>query len=325
MDTLYSMDKYSLLQKFFSGQSTEEENDVLAKIFEDGGEDVFDEYCRRKWAENDCRIPTSVKARIRQSLFAMMPRVKWKRVVASASAAAALAAIVILFVGVLWNRPAKDIAPEIFEIVAERGQKSSVTLPDGSRVMINSASTISYTSDYNVKEREVFLSGEAYFEVASNPDLPFVVHADEVSVTALGTEFNVKAYAEDPYVVTTLVEGSVRTEAGTQYEMLTQAQESIYDKEADVLSAYDVKDLSHAVPWIRNELLFENESLAEIAVTLERMYNVTIVFDDEAVKEYSYTGLIRNNSLQNVLELISSTSPVGYRMNSGTIRFYMKH
>ena len=323
MDTLYSMDKYSLLEKFFSGQSTEEENNVLSKIFKDGGEDIFDEYCRRKWAENDCRIPTSVKARIRQSLFTKMPRVKWRRVIASASAV--LAAAVILFVCMLWSRPSENAAPEIFEIVAERGQKSSVTLPDGSRVMINSASTISYTSDYNVKERNVFLSGEAYFDVASNADIPFVVHADKVSVTALGTEFNVKAYAEDPYIVTTLVEGSVRTEAGTQYELLTRAQEASYNKEADVLLAYDVKDISRAVPWIRNELLFENESLADIAVTLERMYNVTIVFEEEAAKGYSYTGLIRNNSLQNVLELISSTSPVGYKMNSGIIRFYMKH
>ena len=323
MDTLYSMDKYSLLEKFFSGQSTEEENNVLSKIFKDGGEDIFDEYCRRKWAENDCRIPTSVKARIKQSLFTKMPRVKWKRVIASASAV--LAAAVILFMCMLWSRPSENAAPEIFEIVAERGQKSSVTLPDGSRVMINSASTISYTSDYNVKERNVFLSGEAYFDVASNADIPFVVHADKVSVTALGTEFNVKAYAEDPYVVTTLVEGCVRTEAGTQYELLTRAQEASYNKEADVLLAYDVKDISRAVPWIRNELLFENESLADIAVTLERMYNVTIVFEDEAAKGYSYTGLIRNNSLQNVLELISSTSPVGYKMNSGIIRFYMKH
>lgn len=323
MDTLYSMDKYSLLEKFFSGQSTEEENNVLSKIFKAGGEDIFDEYCRRKWAENDCRIPTSVKARIRQNLFTKMPRVKWRRVIASASAV--LAAAVILFMCMLWSRPSENAAPEIFEIVAERGQKSSVTLPDGSRVMINSASTISYTSDYNVKERNVFLSGEAYFDVASNADIPFVVHADKVSVTALGTEFNVKAYAEDPYVVTTLVEGSVRTEAGTQYELLTRAQEASYNKEADVLLAYDVKDISRAVPWIRNELLFENESLADIAVTLERMYNVTIVFEDEAAKGYSYTGLIRNNSLQNVLELISSTSPVGYKMNSGIIRFYMKH
>ncbi|MBE6240454.1 MAG: DUF4974 domain-containing protein [Bacteroidales bacterium] len=317
------MDKYSLLEKFFSGQSTEEENNVLSKIFKDGGEDIFDEYCRRKWAENDCRIPTSVKARIKQSLFTKMPRVRWRRVIASASAV--LAAAVILFMCMLWSRPSENAAPEIFEIVAERGQKSSVTLPDGSRVMINSASTISYTSDYNVKERNVFLSGEAYFDVASNADIPFVVHADKVSVTALGTEFNVKAYAEDPYVVTTLVEGGVRTEAGTQYELLTRAQEASYNKEADVLLAYDVKDISRAVPWIRNELLFENESLADIAVTLERMYNVTIVFEDEAAKGYSYTGLIRNNSLQNVLELISSTSPVGYKMNSGIIRFYMKH
>jgi ferric-dicitrate binding protein FerR (iron transport regulator) len=317
------MDNHSLFEKFFSGQSVEDENKALEQLLDNGGEGAFDEYCHKKWEENECRIPSSVKSRIRRNLYDALPRVKRRYI---AAAVAAFAAAVVILGIMLWSDHADSVSdPEIFEIVAERGQKSSVTLPDGSRVMINSASTISYTSDYNVKERNVFLSGEAYFDVASNADIPFVVHADKVSVTALGTEFNVKAYAEDPYVVTTLVEGSVRTEAGTQYELLTRAQEASYNKEADVLLAYDVKDISRAVPWIRNELLFENESLADIAVTLERMYNVTIVFEDEAAKGYSYTGLIRNNSLQNVLELISSTSPVGYKMNSGIIRFYMKH
>lgn len=317
------MDNHSLFEKFFSGQSVEDENKALEQLLDNGGEGAFDEYCHKKWEENECRIPSSVKSRIRRNLYDALPRENrrlWPAVVA------ALAAAVVIFGIMLWPDHADSVSdPEIFEIVAERGQKSSVTLPDGSRVMINSASTISYTSDYNVKERSVSLSGEAYFEVASNADLPFVVYADGVSVTAVGTEFNVKAYAEDPCVVTTLIEGCVRTEAGAQCELLTQAQESVYDKKTDLLSAYDVKDISRAVPWIRNELLFANESLAEIAVTLERMYNVAIVFEDDAVKEYSYTGLIRNNSLQNVLELISSTSPVGYRMSSDTIKFYLKH
>ena len=85
-----------------------------------------------------------------------------------------------------------------------------------------------------------------------------------------------------------------------------------------------VKDENHAVPWMKNEILFENESLADIAVVLVRMYNINVVFSDESVKDYSYTGLIRNNSLQNVLQLISSTSPVGYRMTSDTIKFFLK-
>ena len=322
MDTLCSMDNYSLLEKFFSGQSTAEDNNVLAQIFEDGGEDVFDGYCRKKWADNDCRIPSSVKSRIRMNILASLPRMKWKRMVALVTGFAAAVAIVSLL---LWHGPVKESAPDLFEIVAERGQKSSVTLPDGSRVWINSASTITYTSDYNLKERNVFLSGEAYFEVAANADLPFVVHADDVTVTAVGTEFNIKAYSDDSYVITTLVEGSVETTAGNRTETLFKFQESVYDKNQDELFAYDVEDPSHAVPWIRNELLFENESLADIAVTLERMYNVTIVFEDDTVKRYSYTGLIRNNSLQNVLELISGTSPVAFRMSSHTITFHMKH
>lgn len=324
MDTLCGMDNYSLIEKFLCGQSTKEEVETLAKILNEDGEQVFDEYCRKKWTENDCQIPYSVKEKIRRGIAPLHGRPRRKQM-AFRYITAVMAAVVVMLGLMFWMQPISDVEPEIFEIVAERGQKSSVTLPDGSRVWINSASTISYTSNYNIKERRVHLSGEAYFEVASNADLPFVVHTTDVSVTALGTVFNVKAYEDDSYVLTTLIEGRVETIAGGQSEILSQAQEAIYDRQTEILSAHSYKDAEHAVPWIKNELLFENEPLADIAVTLERMYNVTIVFENDIIKEYSYTGLIRNNSLQNVLELISGTSPVGYVMNTNTIKFFMKH
>ena len=324
MDTLCSMDNYSLIEKFLCGQSAKEEVEKLARILDDSGEHVFDEYCRRKWAENDCNIPNAARERIRRSITPLYGRSRRRSWIYRSIAAVFASAVVVLGL-MLWMQPVPDVEPEIFEIVAERGQKSSVTLPDGSRVWINSASTISYTSNYNIKERRVRLSGEAYFEVASNADLPFVVQTTDVSVTALGTVFNVKAYEDDSYVLTTLIEGRVETVAGGQSKILAGAQEAIYDRQTEVLCAHSYKDAEHAVPWIRNELLFENEPLADIAVTLERMYNVTIVFENDTVKDYSYTGLIRNNSLQNVLELISGTSPVGYVMNTNTIKFFMKH
>ena len=111
--------------------------------------------------------------------------------------------------------------------------------------------------------------------------------------------------------------------AGENSQILLPNQEAVYDKVSGQISKADVQDDAHAVPWMQNGILFQDNSLEEIAVILERMYNVNIVFEDEQVKKYSYTGLIRNNSLSNILDLISGTSPVNYTMTTDTIKFYM--
>jgi ferric-dicitrate binding protein FerR (iron transport regulator) len=105
---------------------------------------------------------------------------------------------------------------------------------------------------------------------------------------------------------------------------LSPYQEVAYDKAAGEAAVYPVPECQHAIPWIRDEILFDNDSLSEIASVLERMYNVNIVFEDERITEFTYTGLVRNNSLQNVLDLISGTSPVRYVIEDGTIRFMRK-
>jgi len=145
-----------------------------------------------------------------------------------------------------------------------------------------------------------------------------------MTVEALGTKFNIRSYVEDPCIVTTLLEGRIRAGAGDWSETLLPEEEVSYDKSSGEMTRSRVKDAGHMVPWIRNELLFTDNSLAEIAVILERMYNVAVIFDDAETKKYTYTGLVKNNSLSNVLELISTTSPVKYRMTAGTIKFSRK-
>ena len=239
--------------------------------------------------------------------------------------AAAFAVAASVAVAAVAGYSAHDILKPVqeFEVVAERGHKSMVTLPDGTVVWLNSDSRLTYTSDYNSKVRDIFLDGEAYFDVAKNPDIPFVVDAGEVRVRALGTKFNVRAYHDEMSIRTTLVEGKVLASSGDDDVVLSPCQEAVYERRTGELSAADAPNADHLVPWRANEIYLDGMTLASVSRMLERMYNVDVVFSDSSVAGYTYTGLIRNSSLMNVLELISGTSPVKYRMNGNTIKFYM--
>ena len=319
------MDKLkSLFDRFFGGETTENENAYLADLLENDKDGELDAYIEKTWQEAESMdVDFEVEVRVKEKIFAQISsecQVKssrpWFRFFRAVAVAAGLVAAVLLG----WH--IADLRkPETFEMVAERGQKSSLTLPDGSKVWLNSASKLTYTSDYNSKDRNIILDGEAFFDVARNENLPFIVHANGMAVQALGTKFNVKAYSDETEVTAILVEGSVKASAAGVDLLLLPYFVASYDRSTDEMVSTYVSDREHAVPWIKNEILFSNDSLKDIASVLERMYNVTVVFENEKIADYTYTGLIRNNSLQNILELISGTSPVKYEIDGNIVRF----
>ncbi len=307
-----------LLDRFFAGETSSAENELLYSVINEDMDLNFEEYSLDRWTGNDYVMPESRKRRMKNDIFRRISeaeanhgRRKTWRTLAAAFAVAGYSAHDIL-------KPVQE-----FEVVAERGHKSMVTLPDGTVVWLNSDSRLTYTSDYNSKVRDIFLDGEAYFDVAKNPDIPFVVDAGEVRVRALGTKFNVRAYHDEMSIRTTLVEGKVLASSGDDDVVLSPCQEAVYERRTGELSAADAPNADHLVPWRANEIYLDGMTLASVSRMLERMYNVDVVFSDSSVAGYTYTGLIRNSSLMNVLELISGTSPVKYRMNGNTIKFYM--
>ena len=140
-----------------------------------------------------------------------------------------------------------------------------------------------------------------------------------MEVEALGTAFNVKAYEEDDEVVTTLFEGSVRTVVGKEFVILYPDESAVFNKSSHILSVNHPTNASYARLWRTNELAFSGESLEEIAVLLNRMYNVEVRFLSNKIKGYSFSGVIRNNSLDNVFEIISLTAPITYVSVGDTI------
>ena len=210
-------------------------------------------------------------------------------------------------------------ANEVCEVVVDRGQKASLTLPDGTKVWMNSSSRLKYNNNYNQEKRDIELEGEAYFEVAPNPDKAFTVHCGDLNIEALGTAFNVKGYQDDDDVTVSLLEGKVRIYNDDYGTCLTPNQSLCYDRPGMRFTKTDIRDSREVDFWRRNILYFRSATLAEMAKTLERMYGVTIRFEDEELKQVTFSGSIRNNSLTNVFHIISLTYPLSYQMEKDTI------
>jgi transmembrane sensor len=235
---------------------------------------------------------------------------KWMRV------AAMFILPVLTAAGVYFYMSRNESSSAPLVVAVERGQKANITLPDGSKVWLNSQSKLTYSANFNIKKRELQLDGEAYFEVAHNPDKPFIVLSNDISVEALGTAFGVKAYNEDKLISSILMRGKVRVTTPDGEAILMPNERIMYDKTTHKKTQSTVTNATDFTGWIHNELRFENESLGDISKTIQRIYNVEVVFASERLKNQRYTGTINNNSLESVLNIISLTSPVSFQINN---------
>lgn len=238
---------------------------------------------------------------------------------------------------------------EFYIVEAPRGAKSFVTLADGTKIWLNAGSRISYQRSYNQENRNVFLEGEAYFEVAKNKEIPFYVYSSGIVVKAIGTAFNVKAYPEEGIVETTLVEGSVSVEStgktGAKGKILMQpnqkasfykanremiVEEKTAEKEEEIapipikakIERVEVKkevDTELYTSWKDKRWVFEKQRFEDFAVILERLYDVKVVFKDEEIKNYRLSGSLQEENLEQVLQAIQFTIPLDYKINHNEV------
>lgn len=203
-------------------------------------------------------------------------------------------------------------------VQVEIGQKVKMQLPDGTNVYLNSASSLAYDNTYNKKDRIIYLQGEAYFEVSKDKVRPFIVKTNDISVKALGTNFNVKAYLDDNYITTTLIEGSVQVNTPSQSEILAPNEKLTFYKDNHMISKSILQNTEKNTSWMNSQLTFDQERLEDMAKTLERMYNIRIHFASDKLKNIRFSGNVKNNNLENVLQLISFVSPIQYSMENDT-------
>ncbi len=198
----------------------------------------------------------------------------------------------------------------INQIIIPYGKRSEITLSDGTHIWLNSGSKLSYPSLFNPGSREVYLSGEAFFEVSTDKTRPFYVICRDFRVKVLGTKFNISAYNEDSITRTVLLEGKVTASRNKLFAKevdLMPGEEILFDKTGGDMVKKKV-DIRLYTSWINGYLLFENESTDEVFKKLERYYNQEIKFE-RPHSNSSFSGkLDLADDLNTVLENISFTS-----------------
>ena len=248
------------------------------------------------------------------------------------------AAMAIILIGIssliVYKFSASNRNRTFTEISVLRGSKTQMTLADGTKLWLNASSRIKYSQNYNKKERDIFLEGEAYFEVAKNADKPFNVFAGGVIVQAVGTIFNVKAYPEERVVETTLVQGAVIVAADNQSseKILLKSNEQVLYNKPDLQKHENEKILVTKginadvfTSWITDKLVISSEDLESLAVKLGRKYDVVFHFEDNSLKKLRFTGLLKNETIEQILEVLKISSPVNYRIHEREIWLTRKH
>ncbi len=196
------------------------------------------------------------------------------------------------------------------------GQMANITLPDGTTVMLNSGTTLEYGNRFGFGQREVTLKGEAFFEVAADPDHPFIVNTTSLGFKVFGTSFNIEAYPGDTKINTTLVSGSLGVLGKGSYELtrLSPGENLFYDMQNKKMVKSKVNTGIYT-SWRNGIITFRNEKLKVIAKKLERWYNLEIVIEREALGEESYFGsIMRNKPVDQILEVLRLTSSIRYRI-----------
>ncbi|TAM97628.1 MAG: FecR family protein [Chitinophagaceae bacterium] len=203
-------------------------------------------------------------------------------------------------------------------IATPRGGQYEVVLPDGTKVWLNAASSIRFPTAFIGKEREVSMTGEAYFEVAKNVKQPFKVTVKGMTVHVLGTHFNVMAYNDEATIKTTLLEGAVKVTEGNNALLLRPGEAAQVDRSGEMRTDENV-NTNEVIAWKNNLFWFDNDNVQEIVKQLSRWYNVDIVVDGNIPD--LFTGSIpRNIPFSKVFEVLQKTGSIHYQIeNNKTI------
>lgn len=199
------------------------------------------------------------------------------------------------------------------------GGEYQLVLPDGSKVWLNSGSTLRFPTAFIGSERIVELKGEAYFDIAKNPKMPFLVRTNNaMDIKVLGTQFNVMAYDDEKNINTTLIEGSVEVLKGSGTTMLKPGQEAILNRGSGNIKVAQA-DLEQAIAWKNGYFIFYNENIESIMRKVSRWYNVDIVYHGN-LNNKDFVGTIsRNKNVSELLKMLELTGAIHFSIDGRRI------
>jgi ferric-dicitrate binding protein FerR (iron transport regulator) len=269
----------------------------------------------------------------------------------------AAASIVIIIGLTLLLKPGKQtnfsgLTGKYLEILVPKGQRSQVVLPDGTKVWLNSGTSFKYPVEFLKDKREVYIDGEAFFNVTHNKKLPFLVHMKEnLSVKVYGTEFNVKCYSEEKIIETTLVNGNIKLIKEDDNNHILQEvnikpnEKATYQKKnlqlvvtklasvpkiegkakpkpepQKVREVKPMDDIELITAWKDDALVFHNETFEEISIKMERWFGMKIAITDDDLKQERFTGkFVNKETIYQILDIFNRSEPIKYQIKNQKI------
>jgi transmembrane sensor len=216
--------------------------------------------------------------------------------------------------------PGKDVAGVLYNtLTTPRGGQYKLVLPDGTRVWVNAASSITYPTAFGGAERLVKLQGEAYFEVVHKAAQPFKVSVGEETIEDIGTAFDINAYTDEPFIATTLLEGKARVTAESSALTLQPGQQARYNAGGGQLKIYSNTDIEKTIAWKEGKFIFDRDQLPSIMRQLARWYDVKVEYSGRAPEGHFSGSISRSKNLSQVLNMLKATGNIQFSIDNKTI------
>jgi len=319
-----------LMARKLSGEATPDELQQLHQLLsEDEASGEKNRVLEQFWSRHDDGAHPSVEENLNKVLASLdlpgttkvvtirSPQRRWLWA-AAAAAVILLAATTIL----ARHRENHDPLASLMEKHNAKGTKSIIQLPDGSKIWLNADSKIRYPESFKEGSREIYLNGEAFFDVVKNPEHPFIIHLANGTVKVLGTSFNVRAYDNEPTVETSVATG--RIAFIPKYRSNHMKQDTIVVAADHKASYVFTKEELHTSTtssqedkaWTEGKLIFRGMTMEQIAVELERNFGKKVVFVDSTPMEYVFTGSFENNTLDEIMYYLARTKNFSYKITN---------
>jgi transmembrane sensor len=316
------------IEKYIRGVSTDKEKRYVESLFSDGVHNANLRHLLEKdWnvllsdgSLSDVNLTHLLdrihhQIRINETLKRQKPLRKFMRIYMRA---AAILLLPLLIAGVLVysflgkNDKILTDRPVISMIIAPMGSRVSFNLPDGSSGMLNSGSRLSYSLPFS-SNRKVILDGEAWFDINHDESHPFEISAGNSNVKVLGTSFNISAYPSESYVEVVLQQGKVEFQGRSSDKKITMVpSERLVFQDGNITKT--ITDPAKYYAWTQGKLVFRGDPMAEVARRIERWYNIDVELADRELEKYSFRATFEDDKLEEVLRLLSMTSPIRYQV-----------
>lgn len=300
-----------LLLKYISGKATQQEKEEVATWIDADEANLKEFMSLRKSYDAFLWQETNKLNKQPKNLLSLHPFTKkFLRIAAMFVVAFGLSFLMI--------QTLQQESVEMQTVYVPAGQRSLVTLADGTTVWVNGKSTLTFPNRFSSRTRNVELDGEAYFDVQKNPEKQFIVStAHQSAIKVLGTKFNVKAYKEMDEVITTLVEGKINFEFNNtsrqpQYIAMAPGQKLIYNAQNERTELYTTSG-ERELSWKDGKVIFRQTSLRDALDILADRYNVEFVISENVPYDDSFTGTFTNRNLEQILNFIDISSKVRWR------------